>query len=144
MILDDIKTILVPVDDSDHSKAAFREALEIAKRNNATVDVLSVVSDEYIFGDMRISENDIEEIKKHALKTLEKYVDYAKARSFTDVRTFTAFGNPRREVSKIANEGDYQLVVMGATGKGAVSRVLVGSVTEYTVRQAKVPVLIIR
>lgn len=144
MILDNIQKILVPVDDSENSKAAFRDAVEIAKRSDATVDVLSVIADDYVFGDLRVSEADIDEIKKRTLATLEKYEDYGKARNFNHIRTFTAFGNPRREIAKIANEGDYQLVVIGATGKGAVTRALVGSVAEYTVRLSTIPVLVIK
>ncbi|SPT62807.1 Putative universal stress protein SAV1710 [Aerococcus viridans] len=144
MILDNIQRILVPVDDSENSKAAFRDAVEIAMRSNATVDVLSVIADDYVFSDLRVSETDINEMKKRTLETLEKYEDYGKARNFNDIRTFTSFGNPRREVAKIANEGDYQLVVIGATGKGAVTRALVGSVAEYTVRLSKIPVLVVK
>lgn len=144
MILDNIQRILVPVDDSENSKAAFRDAVEIAMRSNATVDVLSVIADDYVFSDLRVSETDINEMKKRTLETLEKYEDYGKARNFNDIHTFTSFGNPRREVAKIANEGDYQLVVIGATGKGAVTRALVGSVAEYTVRLSKIPVLVVK
>ncbi|MGH2119003.1 universal stress protein, partial [Aerococcus sp. L_32] len=64
MILDNIQRILVPVDDSDNSKAAFRDAVEIAMRSNATVDVLSVIADDYVFSDLRVSETDINEMKK--------------------------------------------------------------------------------
>lgn len=144
MILDNIQRILVPVDDSENSKAAFRDAVDIAMRSNATVDVLSVIADDYVFSDLRVSETDINEMKKRTLETLVKYEDYGKARNFNDIRTFTSFGNPRREVAKIANEGDYQLVVIGATGKGAVTRALVGSVAENTVRLSKIPVLVVK
>lgn len=106
MILDNIQRILVPVDDSDNSKAAFRDAVEIAMRSNATVDVLSVIADDYVFSDLRVSETDINEMKKRTLETLEKYEDYGKTRNFNNIRTFTSFGNPRREVAKIANEGE--------------------------------------
>ncbi|RPA60490.1 universal stress protein [Aerococcus agrisoli] len=143
-MLDNIKQILVPVDDSEHSKEAFRNAVEIARRSGAKVDVLSVVADDYVFGDIRISESDKEKMKDRTLESLEKYVEYGLNRNFTDIRTFTAFGNPRREIAKIANEGDYQLVVIGATGKGAISRALVGSVAEYTVRLSQIPVLVIK
>lgn len=144
MILENIQHILVPVDDSENSKAAFRDAVDIAARSNATVDVLSVIADDYVFSDLRVSETDIDEMKKRTLENLVKYEDYGKARNFNDIRTFTSFGNPRREVAKIANEGDYQLIVIGATGKGAVSRALVGSVAENTVRLSEIPVLVVK
>ena len=53
-------------------------------------------------------------------------------------------GKPYREILRLAREQDVDLIVMGVHGRGAIDRMLFGSVTEQIVRRATCPVLTVR
>lgn len=60
------------------------------------------------------------------------------------VRTMVVRGRPVEEVTRIALEEDVDLVLVGASGKDAVERLLLGSVTQELVRSCPLPVLTVR
>ncbi len=53
-------------------------------------------------------------------------------------------GHPREVIVKVANEMRADLIVMGTHGRRGVSHFFFGSVAEYCVRIASVPVLTVR
>jgi nucleotide-binding universal stress UspA family protein len=69
-------------------------------------------------------------------------------------RTITAIGRPaeRRvvhgdpaiEICRVAEEGRFDLVVIGSHGLGFLKRVLLGSVSHYVLHHAPCPVLLVR
>jgi nucleotide-binding universal stress UspA family protein len=50
-------------------------------------------------------------------------------------------GKPAREILQLADDQHADLIVMGVQGRGAIDRMLFGSVTQQVVRQAACPVL---
>ena len=52
-------------------------------------------------------------------------------------------GNPGEAVCKVAKERNVDHVVMGSRGLGTVSRALVGSVSDYCLHHANVPVSVV-
>jgi nucleotide-binding universal stress UspA family protein len=53
-------------------------------------------------------------------------------------------GAPAKEILKQADKSKADLIVMGSHGHGAVSTLLLGSVTQKVLASAKVPVLVVR
>lgn len=53
-------------------------------------------------------------------------------------------GMPAQELAQIANEGGYDLVVMGSHGQGAILGLLMGSVVSKVLATVSVPLLIVR
>lgn len=53
-------------------------------------------------------------------------------------------GNPGELIAKLADEGKFDLVVMGSHGHGALMNLMVGSVATRVLANCKVPVLIVR
>ena len=53
-------------------------------------------------------------------------------------------GHPGEQVAKLADEGRFDLVVMGSHGHGALATLVLGSVTTQVLARCKVPVLVIR
>lgn len=51
---------------------------------------------------------------------------------------------PAREISRLANSGRFDMVVMGSHGRGVVSGAVLGSVAQKVLAATKTPVLIIR
>ena len=61
-----------------------------------------------------------------------------------DIETATEFGRPARTILEYADEHAVDHVVMGSHGREGVSRLVLGSVAERVMRQAPVPVTIVR
>jgi nucleotide-binding universal stress UspA family protein len=61
-----------------------------------------------------------------------------------DVRTAIETGSPAREILGFIAEHDIEHVIMGSHGRTGVSRFVLGSVAEQTMRQSPVPVTIVR
>ena len=61
-----------------------------------------------------------------------------------DAEARVVHGEPGQTICDVAAELDADLVVVGAHGKGVIRRVLLGSTSEYVVRNAPCPVLVIR
>ena len=57
---------------------------------------------------------------------------------------FVEVGNPKQIIVKYATDNVVDLLVIGATGKGAITQSLVGSTTSYVVNHAPCAVLVIR
>ncbi|XP_061360725.1 universal stress protein A-like protein [Gastrolobium bilobum] len=53
-------------------------------------------------------------------------------------------GEPREMICQAAEENQVDLLVMGSRGLGTLSRLFVGSVSDYCVKNAKTPVLIVK
>jgi nucleotide-binding universal stress UspA family protein len=53
-------------------------------------------------------------------------------------------GDPATEIVRVAEDGHFDLVVVGSHGSGFVKRVLVGSVSNHVVHHAPCPVLVVR
>jgi nucleotide-binding universal stress UspA family protein len=68
----------------------------------------------------------------------------ALADRWPDARAQVVEGDPREEVVRVADEGKFDLVVLGARGLGRIKRLLVGSVSLTVARYAIPPVLVAR
>lgn len=53
-------------------------------------------------------------------------------------------GSPAETICRYAEEGQYDLIIVGNRGQSKASRVLLGSVSDDVVRKAYCPVLVIR
>jgi len=61
-----------------------------------------------------------------------------------DITTATEIGRPARTILEYAAEHDIDHVLMGSHGRTGVSRLVLGSVAERVMRQAPMPVTIVR
>ena len=53
-------------------------------------------------------------------------------------------GGAGEHLVNVSKEQDVDMIVMGARGLGKLSKMILGSVSDYVLRKAKVPVLICR
>ncbi len=60
------------------------------------------------------------------------------------VAVVAAFGDPAEEIARTAREEKVDLIAMATHGRSGVTRALLGSVAERTLRNASVPVLVVR
>ena len=141
------KKILCPVDFSDASVAALAHALRLAEESSADLTVLHVL--EWLVEDApaaRISGFDVPEfrryLEKDARARLEALVP-PEAHDWCRPREEVVRGRPWREVLRVAEDTQADVVVMGVRGRNPVDLALFGSTTQHVVRGAKCPVLVV-
>ena len=143
------KQILCPVDGSSTSNCGMREAIHLAKDQNAKLRFLHVV-DMYLpvlsaTGDFNVVYIDdlLHENGKAVLKKAE--IAAHKAGVAAESRTVEAIGG---RVSKFVmvqiKEWPADLIVMGTHGLRGIERLVMGSDAETIVRNSPVPVLLVR
>ncbi len=143
------QNVLVPLDTSSLSELALAKAVAVAKRNDAHLDLLSVIdtqrSTSSYFGSMMTSDL-VDKLVGDARKYLETLVKQIEEKyGLTDVSTHIRFGNPKTVIAmEFIKDHKNDLVMMGATGMSAMERVLTGSVTDFVTRNAPCDVLVVR
>ncbi|MFC4542908.1 universal stress protein [Halosolutus amylolyticus] len=121
--------ILVPTDGSGPANAALEYAGEIAAAEDVTVHVLHVIDPDADPADVETP-----------LESSRKWAGDAGAPVIDEIHT----GEPRDAILEYAATRDVDAIVMGTRGRSGVGRLLLGSVTEGVVRDAEVPVLVVR
>lgn len=87
----------------------------------------------------------VEAVSDETRKSLEKYKAQAIEAGVKNVDYLIEYGSPKSLIAKdVPNEVNADLIVIGATGLNAVERLVIGSVTEFVTRSAKVDVLVVR
>jgi len=61
-----------------------------------------------------------------------------------EIDTHYVMGDPAVQIVKTAEEGNYQLIVMGSRGLGAIKGIVMGSVSYKVLQLSHCPVLIIK
>ena len=144
-----VRRILVPVDASPCCLEATKTAASLASALEASITVLhayhpmlelgSALAGATIStasGEMTL----IDHMRREAQKTVDEHVE--RLREMGVAATGRLVEGPAKAmiVSSI-EEGDFDLVVMGTHGRTGLAHLLMGSVAEWVVRHAPVPVL---
>lgn len=135
------KNIAVAIDFSDQSKKALERAIEVAKNNQATLQLVHVV-DTKTFGS--IAAYDLKyakELKKKAQEDLEQLQNEVKASGVKNVEVVVEEGSPKAILTSLPG---VDLIVCGATGLNRVEKMVLGSVAERITRSADCDVFIVR
>ncbi|MDO4669878.1 MAG: universal stress protein [Aerococcus sp.] len=137
-----IERILVPTDTSEVSERALEAAVEMAKKWDSQIDLLFVAEDFSYYSDSY----DFSEVNATVKKEAEEYLASLKQK-FNDqgvtIQTHIVGGDARLEITHFAKEQQVDLITMGASGKGGIERLLLGSVSEYTIMRTPINTLII-
>lgn len=137
------KRILIAVDDSSYSMKAARVGSEIARQLKAEIGILYVISrmKEQAKPDLGTTEHQEHNILlARAESTVKQYIDLYDG--VEKVYRFTPEGSPEEEIINIAKEWKADMIVMGTHGRSGLSRILTGSIAEYVIKHAEIPVLI--
>ncbi|MHB0913647.1 MAG: universal stress protein [Armatimonadota bacterium] len=146
-----IQKILVPTDGSESSIRAARYAAEIASCVKATVVILNAAEISGITQFVTYSVLATGNLNHEMREAGESAVDRTKQpflEADVPVRSKILEGFASEVILTEAQEGEYDLIVMGSRGAGAglVRRVVfgLGSVAERVVASAPCPVLVVR
>ncbi len=146
------RRILVPVDFSDGSRAALRYAIRLAHKLSAKVDAVTVWQPaSFVPLETLLSGMD-----SGAPRTIG---DLARSEALIRLRAFLAtvdhlgigpiegrveVGEPAEIIVRLAEIGEYDLVVMGTHGRTGLRHIAMGSVAERVVRNCPAPVITVR
>jgi nucleotide-binding universal stress UspA family protein len=136
------KKILITVDNSEHSKKAVRAGIQLAKKLDAQIGLVCGV--EYIVttADNIVLPMEMLQIQKaEAQKSLEEMAKLYDGSH--QVELFAPEGSVKDEILAAADKWNADVIVIGTHGRTGLSHLLLGSVAEYVVRHAKVPVLVV-
>ncbi len=139
-----IKKILIPVDGSESSKKGLEFGLAIAENASAEVTILEVIEE---FGPLpgyyEAPPINIDRVKWVAEQRFEKIhpiLEEAKVKWDRRIEE----GYAAETIIRIAEEGNYDLIVIGSRGMGFLGRFLLGSVSDRVVHHAPCSVLVVR
>ena len=162
-IVPDIRRILYSTDLSKTARHAVRYACSIGNKYNASVTVLHVIPDMLEEFSSGVGIDLSERFGKRWSEFNEKGIEMAKdtirnriqatAMEVTkeiprcplaegDIRVET--GNPVSRIVSIAEEGNYDLVIMGTHGQSELGNAIIGSVAGGVISQCGKPVLVVR
>jgi nucleotide-binding universal stress UspA family protein len=131
-----ITNILCPIDFSNASERAFKNAIQLSRKYKAELTVLNVY--EPVESISQIENEDIikenEDRKKVAAQTMDNFLNNF---SFSDISFNKKLisGKAAKVILKTIKDYDHDLLVMGTTGKTGLGRILIGSITEKVIRE---------
>jgi nucleotide-binding universal stress UspA family protein len=142
MNMEEIKNILVPIDGSKNSFKALTKAIYLAKKCDASITALYVLRVAYDNPNLIYVPQTQNELKK-----VEKFLTTAKnqvTKNSIDFKKKILFGHEAKKIIDFAQKQKFDLVVMGARGRGLIKQMLLGSISNAVVHNSKVQVLIVK
>ncbi|MFV0557499.1 MAG: universal stress protein [Enterococcus sp.] len=141
--MNEYKKIVVPVDGSILADLAYQKAKHYAEKNGSKLIVLNVVDTSSIeiyglgFG---------VDINPALAQSQILIAGYEKDLKESEVifETIATVGNPKNEILEVVNEHKADAIFMGASGVNALTRLLIGSTTEYIIRHSPVDVISVK
>lgn len=149
------RKILLPTDGSKYSRKVVKHALHLAERGKSEIIILHVLEDintqaaalpiSTLPTPMEHLSEELEDQGKAIIADMERQIqeECPGGCANTTISSRIRLGKPYLEILKLQEEEGVDLVVMGASGKHGLDRLILGSVTERVVKESKTPVLII-
>lgn len=147
-----VSSILWPTDGSESSLKALEAAVEIARKFNAEIYALQVVPPVPPlavgsgFTPMAIQGFDVPLYQQELFKGTENQLSQTVSEKIPQeikVTSEVTIGNPADKIIEFAQEKKVDLIVMATHGRTGLSRIMIGSVTEKTIRESNIPTLTI-
>jgi nucleotide-binding universal stress UspA family protein len=141
-----INSVLHPTDFSESSQSAVKSAIAICKRQNSKLTLVHVIdkTNECTSKNIQqVKEEEIFEYFKQVEKELENMTNSISQQFHLEVWSIIEKGDPADVICKVADEGGFNLIVMGAHGFSGNNENL-GTTTYNVVKNATCPVMSIR
>ncbi len=136
--------ILIPTDGSDLAQRGVAHGLALAKSLGAKVSVIFVVEPfSEMTGQFQEAVARYAELRKEqAASTLDGAAKSAREAGVPCETIQVENGQPHQAIIAAADDKGCDLIVMSSHGRGGLSMLLIGSVTNKVLTQAKTPVLV--
>ncbi len=123
------KRVLIAVDDSPFSVAAWQEALSITQRMGSHLTAIAVAA----------SGGEV----KTAHQVVQRLEAEARLRGVA-LETAEPYGQPFEAILQVAQAKKVNLIVLGSHGRTGLRKLLLGSTAERVIGQAPCPVLVVK
>jgi nucleotide-binding universal stress UspA family protein len=141
------QNILVPVDLSNQSTRAFKVALDVAKKYNSKITILTcleVNSSHHLYYESRASSQQIKKQSKVVKKHFEKLESLAEKNNISINSKILTSGSAVNSIVTFAKSQKHDLVVIGSHGRTGFDKWLLGSVANGVSQKTKCPILIVK
>jgi nucleotide-binding universal stress UspA family protein len=141
--------ILLATDGSEEGKRATQAAIELSRDTSSELHVVYVLPTpaqligHHLYSD-EIRESLIGGAEREAERFLKEQAERIESDGAKVAETHLRSGDPDKEILRTAESLGVGLIVIGSRGLGAVSRALMGSVSDSVVRHAHCPVFVVR
>lgn len=140
-----VPKILVPVDDSPTADLTIEKIISHRRHFSRQLTLLYVINNEQLAYRM-IPDFQVDMVRENATRAGELLLKKIDGRlhqvGFTS-ELLLEFGEPRHTIARIANEQEFDLLVIGRhEGGGEIRDVLFGSVANHVLHNVKCPVLL--
>jgi len=139
--------ILVPFDLSNQSIHAFKTALDIAKKYNSKITLLTCLEGDawhHRFYDSRADDELIKKQKKATLAHIAKIEPLAKKANIVIKSQIFKSTSVVKDIVTYAKSQKIDLIVMGSHGRTGLDKLTLGSVANGVTQKSRCPVLIIK
>ncbi len=144
------KVIMAPTEGSDSERSAISLAVKLAQRFDADLRLVRVETAPLVIETvarppaLEITEQTVRDEHLAGLHKLEALG--TECRALGDIRVMTALeeGPVAPALRNYASRFNVDLIVMSSHSRDGVKRVALGSVTDYLIRHANIPVLVVR
>lgn len=144
--MENIRTLLVPVDFGQASAAAFEAALRLHGHPRTTVVVQHVVDESKVDFAIELGYGMWADVaakaRTHAERAMRRLTDIEPPAG-VDVQRVVSVGRPVLEILRLATELEADLIVIGSPVSTAAEHALFGSTAVRILRAARCPVLVI-
>jgi nucleotide-binding universal stress UspA family protein len=137
------RKILLATDGSEQAALAVRHAVAIARQTGATLTALYVVDMHLAFSLGIHQDEALHELRQEGELALAAVAELA-GQTGVEVDSQLHDGRPGEVMIREAERLGADLIVMGSHGQGALEDILLGSVSQYVVHHADIPVLVVR
>lgn len=143
-----MKKILVPTDFSKNASCAFLYAMELAENLDATVTVVHIyhpsanhLNEFYIPSDDEIEKASKERLDEFVAEHYSKNIEEVIVANMVEQKLVIGFAADT--LVEMSKTGEYDMIVMGATGSTGILEKVFGKVSLYVAQRAACPVLLI-
>ncbi|MFQ5782164.1 MAG: universal stress protein [Nitrosopumilus sp.] len=137
-----IKKILVPLDGSSNSFRGLDAAIHMARQCQASITGL------YVIGLTKPRTNEaITPLEKILLEHAQKIMKKAKLMAAKKGILFSdrvSYGDEGKRIVDVAENKNFDLIVIGSRGMGAAKEIFLGSTSNYVLHKSKKPVLVVK
>jgi len=140
--------ILVPIDGSETSMIAMKEAIKLGKALNSKITVVQVMALDPFIADAYVKTGQTNELIERTRTYLLDILEQAKQQFSNEgitVETKLLEGFVvHEEIIQAARDLNADLIVMGSHGRTGVRKLVLGSVAQKVLGESYIPVLIVR
>ncbi len=141
------QNILVPVDLSTQSTRAFKVALDVAKKYNSKITILTCLELDalhHLYFEARPSSQQIKKQSKVVKNHFKMLESLAEKNNISINSKILTSGSAINSIVTFAKSQKHDLVVIGSHGRTGFDKWLLGSVANGVSQKTKCPILIVK